>query len=145
MKSSRIRVLFESFISCGKPAKVLSEPENENGQTPVVEIEESEITQAQEVVVVIDEAGNAAQGQGQEQVVKDHKPENAQGQKMVAKHEQENAEILRHKLVKDHEPENGRVYVMEYRKRIITHRKIAIHARRSEPPPKQKYRGPQTG
>lgn len=110
---------------------VLSEPENENGQKPVVEIEESEITQAQEVVVVIDEPENAAQGQGQgqEQVVKDPKPENAQGQKMVAKHE----------------PENGGVYVMEYRKRIITHRKIAIHARRSEPPPKRKYRGPQTG
>ncbi|XP_016454722.1 uncharacterized protein LOC107778910 [Nicotiana tabacum] len=131
MKSSRIRVLFESLISCGKPAKVLSEPENENGQKPVVEIEESEITQAQEVVVVIDEPENAAQGQGQgqEQVVKDPKPENAQGQKMVAKHE----------------PENGGVYVMEYRKRIITHRKIAIHARRSEPPPKRKYRDPQTG
>lgn len=110
---------------------VLSEPENENGQKPVVEIEESEITQAQEVVVVIDEPENAAQGQGQgqEQVVKDPKPENAQGQKMVAKHE----------------PENGGVYVMEYRKRIITHRKIAIHARRSEPPPKRKYRDPQTG
>nr|XP_009761865.1 PREDICTED: uncharacterized protein LOC104213978 [Nicotiana sylvestris] len=138
MKSSRIRVLFESLISCGKPAKVLSEPENENGQRPVVEIEESEITQAQEVVVVIDDPGNAAQGQ-------DHEPENAQGQKMVAKHEPKNAKQLQHKFVKDHEPEKGGVYVMEYRKLIITHRKIALHARRSEPPPKRKYRGPQTG
>ncbi|XP_015072877.1 uncharacterized protein LOC107017116 [Solanum pennellii] len=106
---SKIRVLFESFISCGKPSKG-----HDKDQEPVP----------------LDESTINAQGQRQEQHEDD-----AQSQGVLVKDEQKNAQLGQ--IVKN-EVENAkveqveRVFVMESRVKITTYRNIGTTSQQAK-------------
>ncbi|XP_055801533.1 uncharacterized protein LOC129870712 [Solanum dulcamara] len=120
---NKIRIMFESFISCGKPSKG-----NDKDEKPVS----------------LDESTRNAQGQG-----KGHQDEPkyyAQSQGLLVKDEPNNAQLG--KMVKN-EVENPkieqveRVFVMKSRVHITTYRKIGTTSRqakrsRQRSPPKFK-------
>ncbi|KAK4371405.1 hypothetical protein RND71_010880 [Anisodus tanguticus] len=115
---SKIRVMFESLISCGKPTKG-----NNKDQGPVV----------------IDEPAGNAQGQRHQD-----EPKHAQGQGHVVKDEPKNAQI---QMVK-YEPKKAKEQVegaFVYRTKITTYRRIIISSRQAKPTRKRPPPPPQTG
>ncbi|XP_049390220.1 uncharacterized protein LOC125854676 [Solanum stenotomum] len=117
---SKIRVLFESFISCGKPSKG-----NDKDQEPVP-LDES----------TIDEQG---QRQELEQEHQDKPKDYAQRQGLLVKDEQKNAQLGQ--MVENAKVEQvERVFVMESRVKITTYRNIGTTSQqakrsRQRPPP----------
>ncbi|KAL3370361.1 hypothetical protein AABB24_007406 [Solanum stoloniferum] len=114
---SKIRVLFESFISCGKPSKG-----NDKHQEPAP----------------LDESTIDAQGQRQEQE-QDKPKDYAQRQGLLVKDEQKNAQLGQ--MVENAKVEQvERVFVMESRAKITTYRNIGTTSQqakrsRQRPPP----------
>ncbi|KAG5609053.1 hypothetical protein H5410_020334 [Solanum commersonii] len=110
---SKIRVLFESFISCGNPSKG-----NDKDQEPAP----------------LDESTIDAQGQRQEH--QDKPKDYAQRQGLLVKDEQKNAQLGQ--MVENVKVE--RVFVMESRVKITTYRNIGTTSQqakrsRQRPPP----------
>ncbi|WMV23506.1 hypothetical protein MTR67_016891 [Solanum verrucosum] len=110
---SKIRVIFESFISCGKPSKVLSEPGDESSENVQRQGEEQQVMQNEPKIVK-------------------NEPKNAQVllQGTIVKNEDEKAQEL----------ERG---TFVNRKHITTNRKITISAQqakrsRKRSPPRSK-------
>ncbi|XP_006346722.1 uncharacterized protein [Solanum tuberosum] len=107
---SKIRVLFESFISCGKPSKG-----NDKDQEPVS----------------LDESTVDAQGQRQEQEHQDKPKDYAQRQGLLVKDEQKNAQLGQ--MVENAKVEQvERVFVMESKVKITTYRNIGTTSQQAK-------------
>ncbi|MCD9640027.1 hypothetical protein HAX54_025039 [Datura stramonium] len=112
---SKIRVLFESLISCGKPSK----GNDKDHQEPIP----------------IYESPRNAQGHDQDEPKHTHSQQGV----LLGKDESENAQLLGQAgqiMVKIEEEyakveQVERVFVMEHKAKITTHQKITTHSRQA--------------
>ncbi|XP_059309010.1 uncharacterized protein LOC132060131 [Lycium ferocissimum] len=118
---SKIRVLFESLISCGKPAKG---DDKDQGS------------------IVTDDSKHAQQEQEHQKVIKDEQ-KHAQGHGLIVKHEPKIAQgQVKDETTKAKEQVQG---AFVYRARITAYRKITLSSRQARSPPRRMPRSPPTG